>query len=88
MSDHDTYTYKWTRRQFPVRPAFTTTDNKLQSESFFRIVIWLYEPVFSYGQIKVANSRAVHPNNITKPILNYSTAGGVSLCNGGKALCS
>ena len=26
--------------------------------------VWLYEPVFSYGPIKVANSRTIHPNNI------------------------
>ena len=26
--------------------------------------VWLYEPVFSYSQIKAANSRAIHPNNI------------------------
>ena len=51
MSDHYTYMSKWTARQFPVRPAFTTTVNKLQSESFSQVVIWLYEPVCSYVQI-------------------------------------
>ena len=47
MSEHHTYMSKWTRRQFQMGPAFTTTYNRLQGQSFSQVGAWLYEPVFS-----------------------------------------
>jgi ATP-dependent DNA helicase PIF1 len=45
------------RRQFPVRPAFATTINKSQGQTFKHIGIFLRESVFSCGQLYVALSR-------------------------------
>ncbi|EEH50877.1 uncharacterized protein MICPUCDRAFT_9667, partial [Micromonas pusilla CCMP1545] len=49
---------RWTRRKFPVRPAFAMTVNKSQGQTIRgRVGVLLPEPVFSHGQMHVAASR-------------------------------
>ena len=65
------YPFKWTRRQFPVRLAFAMTINKSQGQTFRgRVGVLLPEPVFGHGQLYVASSRVVHPDNIRFCILH------------------
>ena len=46
------------RRQFPVKVAFAMTINKSQGQPFESVGIYLSKPVFGYGQLYVAISRA------------------------------
>ena len=55
---------KWRRRQFPVRPAFAQTINKVQGQTLDRVGVWLEFPVFSHGQFYVAASRVKDPKNV------------------------
>jgi hypothetical protein len=48
---------KFTRRQFPIRPAFAMTINKSQGQTFGCVGIFLPRPVFSHGQLYVAMPR-------------------------------
>ena len=45
------------RRQFPVRPAFSMTINKCQSQTLEYVGIDLTQPIFTHGQLYVALSR-------------------------------
>jgi ATP-dependent DNA helicase PIF1 len=72
---------KFTRRQFPVRPAFAMTINKSQGQTFGRVGIFLPRPVFSHGQLYVAMSRVGSPDAIRimtldspRPVDSPSTA--------------
>eukprot|EP00798_Chlamydomonas_sp_ICE-L_P007849 gene7849-1055_t len=47
----------FTRRQFPIRPAFAMTINKSQGQTFKKIGIYLTAPCFTHGQLYVAMSR-------------------------------
>jgi len=53
-----------TRRQFPVRLAFSMTINKSQGQSLHHVGIDLRKPVFSHGQLYVALSRCTSKNRI------------------------
>ena len=39
------YPFQWSRRQFPVRPAFATTINKSQGQTLKPVGVWLQGPV-------------------------------------------
>ena len=53
----DVFPFEWTRRQFPVRPAFAMTINKSQGQTLRRVAVFLRDPVFGHGQLYVAASR-------------------------------
>ncbi len=53
-----------TRRQFPVRVAFSMTINKSQGQSVKNVGLDLRVPVFSHGQLYVALSRCTSGNRI------------------------
>ena len=40
--------------QFPIRPAYAITINKLQGSSLFKVGICLNDPIFSHDQLYVA----------------------------------
>jgi hypothetical protein len=67
----DEFPFKWRRRQFPVRLSFAMTVNKSQGQTFHgRVGLLLPDPVFSHGQLYVACSRTVHPNNMRICVLH------------------
>ena len=67
------YPFQFSRRQFPIRPAFAMTINKSQGGTFQRIGLDLTSPVFSHGQLYVALSRVPNPAAITVLTLNGET---------------
>jgi hypothetical protein len=56
--------FKFKRRQFPVRLAFALSINKSQGQSVRHVGLYLRLPVFAHGQLYVALSRATSPHNI------------------------
>ena len=61
---------KFTRRQFPIKPAFAMTINKAQGQTLDTVGLFLPEPVFSHGQLYVALSRCTNPKNLKVMIEN------------------
>ena len=45
------FAFEWSRRQFPVRPAFSFTINKAQGQTLRQVGVWLMDPVFTHGQV-------------------------------------
>jgi hypothetical protein len=60
----------FTRKQFPIRPAFAMTINKSQGQTFEKVGIYLPRPVFSHGQLYVAMSRVGQASGIRFLVLN------------------
>jgi hypothetical protein len=56
--------FRFRRRQFPVRLAFALSINKAQGQSVKHVGIDLRIPVFAHGQLYVALSRATTSRNI------------------------
>ena len=55
------YSFEWSRRQFPVKPAFAMTINKSQGQTLKMAGLWLRTQVFTHGQLYVACSRVGKP---------------------------
>ncbi len=58
------YSFKLSRRQFPIQVAFAITISKSQGQSVDHVGIYLPEPVFSHGQLYVALSRCTNLHNL------------------------
>ena len=56
-SSEDGISLRFTRRKFPIRPAFAMTINKCQGQTFKQVGIYLDQPIFTHGQLYVAFSR-------------------------------
>jgi ATP-dependent DNA helicase PIF1 len=55
-SDTERMPFTLRRRQFPMRPAFGMTINKVQGQTLKMVGIFLPKPVFTHGQLYVAMS--------------------------------
>lgn len=63
--DRNELNANWIRNQYPVRPCFTITINKSQSQTYHgKVGIYLDRHIFSHGQLYVALSRATNIRNI------------------------
>ena len=62
---------KFTRLQFPVRPAFAMTINKSQGQTLDVMGLYLPKPVFVHGQLNVALTRATNWRNIEIYVINH-----------------
>ena len=56
--------FQFTRRQFPVIPAFAMTINTAQGQTLREVGIYLPHAVFAHGQLYVALSRVGDPARI------------------------
>jgi hypothetical protein len=65
---------KFTRLQFPIRPAFALTINKAQGQTLATTGLYLPLSVFAHGQLYVALSRCSDPNNLKVLILDKPAA--------------
>jgi ATP-dependent DNA helicase PIF1 len=58
------------RRQFPVRPCFSMTINKAQSQTMDFVGLYLPSHVFTHGQLYVALSRVGAPHHTKVLVAN------------------
>ncbi|XP_014776598.1 uncharacterized protein LOC106873661 [Octopus bimaculoides] len=57
VSQEMEFTFTFTRKQFPVKPAFALTCNKVHKQTLEQIGIYLPTQFFSHGQLYVALPR-------------------------------
>ena len=65
LPDPGSFPFEWSRLQFPVRVAFSSTINKSQGQTLKQVGVWLRYPVFGHGQLYVASSRVGNPSALT-----------------------
>ena len=58
------YPFEWSRRQFPIRPAYSITINKAQGQTMKMVGVWLPDPVFGHGQFYVGCGRVGAPEKL------------------------
>ena len=58
------YPFEWSRRQFPIRPAYSITINKAQGQTLKMVGLWLPDPVFGHGQFYVGCGRVGAPERL------------------------
>jgi ATP-dependent DNA helicase PIF1 len=63
-TDNDVDPVQFSRRQFPIRPAFAMSINKAQGQTLNTVSLYLPEPVFSDGQLHVALSRCTESSGV------------------------
>ena len=63
------YPFEWSRRQFPIKAAFSVTINKAQGQTMKAVGVWLPQPVFSHGQFYVACSRLGAPTRLRLAVM-------------------
>ena len=63
------------RRQFPLRLAYSMTINKSQGQTFEKVGIFLRRPCFSHGQLYVAFSRARSFKDVVVKVCTTHTRG-------------
>eukprot|EP00106_Octopus_bimaculoides_P023805 XP_014791247.1 PREDICTED: uncharacterized protein LOC106884400 [Octopus bimaculoides] len=64
ISQEMEFPFTFTRKQFPVKPAFALTWNKAQGQTFEQIGMYLPTQFFSHGQMYVALSRVRKKANV------------------------
>ena len=58
------YPFEWSRRQFPIKPAYSITINKAQGQTMKMIGVWLPDSVFGHGQLYVGCGRVGAPQRL------------------------
>ena len=72
IPDPGSFPFEWSRLQFPVRVAFSSTINKSQGQTLKQVGVWLRSPVFGHGQLYVACSRVGNPTALKIAITQQS----------------
>ena len=62
--DMPNVSFPFSRHQYPIRPAFATTINKSEGQTYDKIGIDLRFPVFAHGQLYTAFSRVGSSKNV------------------------
>ena len=63
------FPFEWSRRQFPVMPAFAMTINRSQGQTLNFVGIWLRKQCFTHGQLYVGCSRVGDPKKLKFAIM-------------------
>ncbi|XP_029640411.1 ATP-dependent DNA helicase PIF1-like [Octopus sinensis] len=63
------------RTQFPVRLSYVMAINKSQGQSFEKVGLFLPQPVFSHGQVYVADSRARKLSDVSIKVMETGRQG-------------
>ena len=63
------FPFEWSRRQFPVMPAFAMTINRSQGQTLSFVGIYLKKQCFTHGQLYVGCSRVGNPEKLKFAIM-------------------